>query len=60
MNNNLHPTFQQILNNALKTQIEREKGKPKQEFSPQRYLELHESEEELHVKHSDYGIRGWF
>lgn len=62
MNNNLHPTFQQILENALNVQIEREHKKvvkPKQR-NPWKYMEEHESREELQVRHSDYGMRGWF
>ena len=62
MNNNLHPIFQQIIENALPQQVERERNKlaqPKQR-SPWKYMEEHETAEELGIKHSDYGMRGWF
>jgi len=60
--NNLHPTFQKILENALNVQIEREHKKvvqPKQR-SPWKYMEEHESKEELGIKHNDYLMGGWF
>jgi 2-iminoacetate synthase ThiH len=61
MANELHPIFQQILD-ALPQQIERERNKitPPKQRSPWQYMEQHESAEELGIKHSDYGMRGWF
>lgn len=56
MRNELHPVFQQILNDALKSQIEREKSKvvKPREWHPETYMEWHENREELQYLNNGY------
>lgn len=62
MTKQLHQTFQQILENALNVQIEREHKKVVQakQRSPWQYMEEDETAEELGIKHNDYLVGGWF
>lgn len=56
---NLHPYFEEILRNALPTQIERERNKvvKPREWHPEKYMEYHENRDELQERFDDYGRR---
>jgi hypothetical protein len=55
----IHPLFQEILDNALNVQIERERNKitPPKQRNPWLYMEQHESAEELQELCDGYGRR---
>lgn len=59
---NLHPIFEQILNGTYRIPTENDTTRKPQDrpLRNEDYLEYHEDRAQLQIKHSDYGIRGWF
>lgn len=51
--------IQELIENALSVQIERERNKlaHPREFHPEKYMEIHESRQELGEEYREYGGR---
>lgn len=61
MSDTLHPLFQEIIDNALAQQIQREKKSKPLPYHNEDYYEFHESRDSLKVKYNDgYACGEWF